>query len=830
MDQAVRGDLMKLRLTLVLVSILAFASCSNKSDEAVVQKIEQVEMSRKLSAPVVISQWAENMTPSTKEVRTAVTFTKDQIFNRDFLYGADLQHSTIFDADSKLYDQVYAMGHEIAFFRKMGGYLQLVADQSWKFESDVNKPERLINEFYILEETDKTITVDINQPSPVLRQMFWGSQTDVTRSSWLRSVEFDPNGNYLLMESSIETLKGEIVEHMESLFPRENLVGQNQKPLWLTETEELAQRFEFLAWFPAYRQTADGRVAAPAAFKFDINKNKAVKWYVTANVPDEILKDVQTSVEGWNRYFQKMWGSDGLVFAGKLPANAKLGDPRYNVIVWDNVQDGDAAYESQAVDPLSGLQSHSNIYIPYSWLKTASEYWADGQFAERLDKAESQFDRQKKWLSSKTFMGSPLRFGCFRDLSKIVLNGQNKTKEDLAVLAREVLKGVIMHEVGHGLGMDHNFKGSLYNEDGRFTSSIMDYNHYNLEREVFYSVDSANGPLLEYDRQFLDALYNDGQTLKDSPVLPSCNDTDADNTDGGVDPTCTRYDAGANPYNWMLDTVQLIEKPSFTLGQMKSLTEALTDIGVSLSQAREVTTEEDFAAIRDDFYARQSALFDFYAFAGAHSLRYLTTINLKTLKGITPGILESTIFVENDLRKAVLTNLDYIFKSEKAPQAPLAQLAANNSQFQNWMLGTEYYKSLEPAEQAKLFSETIIKQAEIEKHIREVTFTKVRQRLAANLAADETNAFYFSTQNNLDVEAYVIDLLKKVAMTQTQGEFVRSITERKAAITSFMTFRAANIASASQAEEISTVISAELQQAKTSQERSELRALLALLN
>lgn len=820
---------MKLQLTLALISVLAITACAKKTNDAVIEKIEQVELSHKVSAKIAPSQWAQHMTPSTKEVKTSITFVKSQIFNRDFLYGADLQHSSIYDADSMLYDQVYAMGHEIAFFRKVGDYLQLVADQSWKFESNVNKPERLINEFYVTDETDKTITVTIEKPSPVLRQMFWGSQSDVTRSSWLRSVQFDPNGNYLLMESSIETLKGEIVEHMESLFPRDNLVSSKNKPLWLSETEDLAKRFEFLAWFPVFRETDDGCVAAPAAFKFDISKTKAVKWYVTANVPDDVLSDVQHAVEGWNRYFQKMWGTNGLIFAGRLPANVKLGDPRYSVIVWDNVQDGDAAYESQAVDPLTGIQSHSNIYIPFSWLKTATEYWADAQFAEKQDKASDKISAQQKWLSAKTFMGSPLRFGCFRDLSKIVLYDQQKSEDDLKILAREVLKGVIMHEVGHGLGMAHNFKGSLINENGQFTSSIMDYNHYNLEVGIFDHVDSAMGPILEYDRQFLDALYNNGETLKNSPVLPSCNDQEADDTDGGVDPTCSRYDAGVNPYSWMLETIQLIEKPTYKLGLFKSLSEGLNDVLTSLGKAKQVTTKEDFETLRDDFFARESALFDFYTFAGAHSLRYSTIINLKALKGLAPGILDHTIFNEGELRKGVLSSLEYIFTNQTLPQAPLEQLMVNTIKFKKWVQETKYFQALDLNEQVTVLETISVKHTEVVKRVQEVTFTKVRQTIAANLAHDPANAYYFSSEVNLDVETYVISLLKSVAMTKTQGDFVRSNGERKAAINSFMTFRTAHIVDGSQAEEIAAVLKAELKQAKSSQERTDLRALLALI-
>lgn len=809
---------MKLNFLALVILGTFLVACGKKHSAPVVADIQQTELQHQLISYDENPDWGKHATPSSKEVKSTVTFNKSQIFNREFLYGADLQHSTIFDAESQLYDQVYSMGHEIAFFRKVGKSLQLVADQSWKFESDVNKPERLINEFNIVAEDNQTVTVEINKPSPVLRQMFWGSKTDITRSQWIRSLQFDPNGNYLLMESSIETLKGEIVEHMESLFPRDNLVTSNEKPLWLMESD-LANRFEFLSWFSVFRNTDNGRVEDAAAFKFNLTKNKPVKWYVTANVPEDVLSDVKNAVEGWNRYFQKMWKSDGLIFAGKLPEGVKLGDPRYNVIVWDNVQNGDAAYESQAVDPLTGIQSHSNIYIPYSWLKTATEYWTDAQHADRNDK-------EKTNPPQKSFMGSPVRYGCVRDLSKIVLYGADKSETALKELAREVLKSVIMHEVGHALGMDHNFKGSLINSSNQFTSSIMDYNQYNLEKSVFSSVDSAHGPLLEYDRQFLDALYNDGKTLNDSEWLPSCNDYDADNTAGGVDPTCSRYDAGENPYHWMSETIQLIEKPVYKLGLFKSLSESLVEITTLVSAPQDIASKENFENIRDQFFARHKGLFDFYVTAGAHSLRYMTTVNLKSLKNLIPGILTETVFKENVLRQQTLSALEYIFTMQAAPQSPMQALRNNAQQFETWTQSTPYYNNLSKEEQFKIIDQVRAQKLKTLEYVQTATFSKIRQRLLVNLSFDNQNSYYFSSAQTLDVESYIITLLQKVAMTAKQGELPRSFDERKAAITSFMTFHSAGLVEQAQLEAIATALQVEIKMAKTSLERDQLRYLL----
>jgi len=812
------------------ITLLGLSSCTPKESIKVVQKIEQNQEPRDLLKPYKSTGLSEHITSSAIEVQAVITFNKSKLFNREFLYGADLQHSSIYDQDSLLFNQVYTMGHELAFFRKQGSNLQLVIDQSWKFESDVNKPERLLNEFNILAETAETITVEINKPSHILRQMFWGNTKDITRGSWLRSVEFDPQGEYLLMESSVETMNGDIVEHMESLFPRENLISKDTKAIFNSEDEPLAQRFKFLSQEPAYQQTEDGRIAKAAANRFNLNQDKQVNWYVTRNIEDDILADVKTSVEGWNRYFQHMWGKDGFHFAGKLPENVKLGDPRYNVIVWDNVQDGDAAYESQAADPMTGIQSHSNIYIPFSWLKTASEYWENAQYAEIIKEKQNKSLQKKTALESKTFLGRKLKFNCYHDLTETVLFHQ-KSKKDLQVLAREVLKGVIFHEVGHALGLDHNFKGSLVTENGSYTSSIMDYNHYNLESSVFTNVDSSEGPLLEYDRQILDVLYNNASTIKDSKVLPSCNDVDADATLGGVDPVCNRYDAGANPYQWLTETQHLIEKPIYKLGLFQSLSESLNAVLYNINSFSEINNEQDFEKNISNIFNLQKAQFNFYFTGGAHSLRYLLQTSLKSLKNIKPGVLDNTLFKESDIRQLTLNSLNYVFDMNTIPQEPLNSLNENLNQLVMWTKATPYFQNLNPDQQSKILKNLDDQQSDLLEQIqgsgKNAVLTLTRARILTGLTLDPNNSYYYSSLENIDAEKISIHLLKNVALTKTQGTLKRSLRERLVAINSLLTFQ--NLETADEAiHEVKASLQKELNSASNSDERDTIRKMLKL--
>jgi len=818
----------------LLFLILIFIStngCQPKETVTVIERVEVQQRTQNLLKPNNKSGLTEHITTSEIAVNSQVTFNKSKLFNRQFLYGADLQHSSIYDKESLLFNQVYTMGHEIVFFRRQNQVIQIVIDQTWKFESDVNTPERLLNEFPIIEESEETITVDISKPSPILRQMFWGSSTDVTRSAWLRSVEFHDDGEYLLIESSVETINGDIVEHLESFFPRENLVNQNTKVIYNSDDEPLSQRFKFISNQLAFINTEDGRVAKAAANRFDLTPQKTVKWYVTRNISDDIIVDVQNSVLAWNRYFQNMWGKNGFEFMGKLPEGVKLGDPRFNVIVWDNVQDGDAAYESQASDPLTGIQSHSNIYIPFSWLKTATEYWSNAQYASQIDDDNHKTNQKKNFIESKQFLGRKLKFGCYRNLNEIILS-HSKSEGDLKILAREVLKSVIFHEVGHALGLDHNFKGSLIVENGQYTSTIMDYNHYNLESKVFDDINTSDGPLLEYDRQIIDVLYNNAQSIKSSRELPACNDFDADNTSGGIDPLCSRYDAGENPYQWLTETQNLIEKPKYKLGLLRSLTESLQDLVALLEQPQLVTNKEKFDQKINLLFSTEKAQFNFYLTGGAHSLRYMLQTSLKSLKGLQPGILDNTPFKEIDFRNQTIASLNYLFSMQDIPTEPLNVLHLNLDQAIIWTKSTPYFLSLSLIEQNQIISDIQNKHSDLlitisgqnDRSVLSVT----RSRVLALLKFDENNSYYYSAAENIDAEKYAINLLKSVAISKSQGNLKRSMKERLAAVNSLVSFKDLETSTES-ITELKNSLQKELVETTQSSERNNIRKLLSLL-
>jgi len=95
------------------------------------------------------------------------------------------------------------------------------------------------------------------------------------------------------------------------------------------------------------------------------------------------------------------------------------------------------------------------------------------------------------------------------------------------------LKNTVLHEIGHTLGLRHNFKGSTV----PITSSIMDY----LGTEDDY----YNTGVGEYDRQAIKYLYHLSDAL---PTAAFCTDNST-----SIDPECNRFDSGASPYDYFLD-------------------------------------------------------------------------------------------------------------------------------------------------------------------------------------------------------------------------------------------------------------------------------------
>jgi hypothetical protein len=525
-----------------------------------------------------------------------------------------------------------------------------------------------------------------------------------------------------------------------------------------------------------------------------------------------------------------MWKKDGVKFMGRMPAGMKIGDPRYNIINWDNVAEAGAAYESQAADPETGIQSHSLIYLPLAWVNIGKQYWANGQFA---DGVEQGVDRLTEALGKRRFLGEKLPVHCIESAtSQLAFNGKVTPEE----FAQELLKSVLFHEVGHAFGLDHNFKGSLSYESesptSMFSTSIMDYNHYSIERSAFDTIESSNGPLLEYDRQIMSALYNNGSDIKESdPVVPACNDEETDSLVSGIDPLCIRYDAGSDPTKHVLKALALVTDPAATSEGQVSLPNALLKSVADLGDAATVSTAEELTARVSKLNISLKGILNYYFNSGAQSLRYMTQANIRSVYIFKDGILPDGMS-EEGLRDRALQAVEAVAAMDALPKATKDSFNATIEKTREWMLTTPFVKSLPETDQVHVLGENIQSISLVASTAESATGTlsSMRGKVLGNLKRVTTAPFYMGPFRGVqsDMEQVVLNLLEKSLSPTTPSSSQRGAAERTATATALATFL--DIPAGQEvAKRVVEALRKEEGEATNAVAREEIRALIALL-
>lgn len=286
-------------------------------------------------------------------------------------------------------------------------------------------------------------------------------------------------------------------------------------------------------------------VAKPreAILRWDTSPERGpIRVRVSKNVPANMIPAVREGIEYWNRIL----GRDVLkVETGVAPQS--LLEERTVMVHWVDWQDAGFAYAGFQSDPLTGEIIQGQIFMTSSWVLSGQSY---GDLQGSLARPRVQvLPAGAKALASSCAYHAQV--------------GKNWAERAPGALSEDalphVIRGVVAHEMGHVMGLRHNFAGSYYNgvDDGThlektrefltagtiaplaLSTSIMDY--ANAVDDVMNGKYLLTG-VMTYDQNVIDWGYKGDESKKS---LPFCTDGE---TDGDLKSIgCDVFDSSRHP-------------------------------------------------------------------------------------------------------------------------------------------------------------------------------------------------------------------------------------------------------------------------------------------
>lgn len=311
-----------------------------------------------------------------------------------------------------------------------------------------------------------------------------------------------------------------------------------------------------------------------------------ITYWIDRNVPGKYRKAVSDGILEWNKAFEKAGIRNAIVVRQQTDRdNFDTMDARHASVRWFAGADVGFAIGPSRVDPRSGEILDADIGM--------SDVFARGvrlMVAEDLGKPPAidaspaglaNPRRQSLFLACNYAAETAPEMHFAMDL--LESRGLAMDSAEAEKLAQVYVKEVIMHEVGHTLGLRHNFRSStIYTleqiQDAAFTkingltSSVMDYIPFNLaakgEPQGEYIM-STLGPYdylaIEYAYRPLDAKEEEAELAKIAartsadPLLVYGTDEDAGygNIAIGIDPEVNRFDLGSDPIEYYKKRMKL---------------------------------------------------------------------------------------------------------------------------------------------------------------------------------------------------------------------------------------------------------------------------------
>jgi len=305
-------------------------------------------------------------------------------------------------------------------------------------------------------------------------------------------------------------------------------------------------------------------------------------FYIEKTVPFQYRRYVREGILEWNKAFEKIGFVDAIeVRTQPDDADWDPEDVRYNTFRWITASAAFAIGPSR-VNPLTGEIFDADILFDADMIRIWQQEW------EQFHDPKPKSDAMQGWDNRARCGCCDLMTERTRDLARggAILTLREATPDGRLPeeLIGQAIKETVMHEVGHTLGLRHNFKGSTWRKAEELhdaaktrveglSGSVMDYNPVNIapkgtKQGEFYS--TTLGP---YDYWAIEYGYKPITAISSEAELPELRKIAARGAEKGLayatdedvrgidpDPLANRWDLGDDPLAYARTEAAIIEE------------------------------------------------------------------------------------------------------------------------------------------------------------------------------------------------------------------------------------------------------------------------------
>ncbi len=264
---------------------------------------------------------------------------------------------------------------------------------------------------------------------------------------------------------------------------------------------------------------------------------KPIVFYLDRAIPEPVRSAARTGALWWNAAFEQA-GFRNALHIEDLPAGANPMDIRYPTIQWTNRSGRGWSVGQSHIDLRTGEIIHAVVQLDSHRMRTVINYW-ESMMPSGRDAAEPALDT-------------------FAALDNI----DPRTSEEQVMLQRLAL--LTCHEMGHVLGLDHNFVASTY---GR--GSVMDYFAPRVQIRADGTADLSDAYMQgtgSYDRFAIEwgysqSTYSEGKVGSNAEEHARLDAIVRGAMAKGIvwgntaDPRWNSYDDGPDPVTWLREVL-----------------------------------------------------------------------------------------------------------------------------------------------------------------------------------------------------------------------------------------------------------------------------------